>query len=336
MPETRADVLLVSLGSTGGLRAADDELLASLRRAGASAAMVRARRPRAVRTLALTDLTWAIAAREAAEAGIARSRPACILYSTSTAALLGPRRGAIRFDAPASGNRPGRHGIWQRPLERRHFDTAELLVPWSSGALEESRPPRAPVVVVPVPVEPSGPDQGTRDIAAITYGAHPYKKGVDRVLSAWAAAAREGERLVVAGLTGIEARRALGERAAGTAGVTFAGILAPAEYRRLLRRSRVFVTGARREDYGIAQLEALVDGCRLVTTAAPGPYAALAVARELDGRLVGDDLAAAVRVALDDPAPGYAERARALMAPWRREAADRVVAERLLPALLDG
>ena len=29
--------------------------------------------------------------------------------------------GAIRFDAPAAGNRPGRHGLWQRPVERRRL-----------------------------------------------------------------------------------------------------------------------------------------------------------------------------------------------------------------------
>ena len=82
------------------------------------------------------------------------------------------------------------------------------------------------------------------------------------------------------------------------------------EYRALLRRARVFVCAPRREDYGIAQLEALADGCLLVTTPAPGPYAALPIARALDGRLVGDDLASALRAALDDPAPGLL-RARA-------------------------
>jgi len=73
-----------------------------------------------------------------------------------------------------------------------------------------------------------------------------------------------------------------------------------------------------------------------VTTAAPGPYAALPLARSLDPRLVGDDLARAIRTALDDPAPGYAERAAAAVAPWSPAAVDALVAERLLPALLDG
>jgi glycosyltransferase involved in cell wall biosynthesis len=99
----------------------------------------------------------------------------------------------------------------------------------------------------------------------------------------------------------------------------------------------VFVPAPRREDYGIAQLEALADGCALVTTTAPGPYAALPLARALDPRLVSNDpaaLGAALRAALDDPAPGYAERARAAVAPFTRAAVDRTVAGELLPRLL--
>ena len=95
----------------------------------------------------------------------------------------------------------------------------------------------------------------------------------------------------------------------------------------------MFVTAPRREDYGIAQLEALADGCQLVTTASPGPYAALPLARELDSRLVGG-IAEGIRTALDHPAPDYAARAAALLAPWRRDAVDAVVREQLLPRLV--
>ena len=107
-----------------------------------------------------------------------------------------------------------------------------------------------------------------------------------------------------------------------------AGPLEPAAYRALLRRARVFVTAPRREDYGVAQLEALADGCLLVTTPAPGPYAALPLARALDARLVADDLAPALRAALDDPAPGYAERALQAIAPYRRDGGRRRRARR--------
>ena len=330
----RADVLLVSLGSTGGLRAVDEEVLASLRRAGAAVALVRAGRPRRVRTLALTDLSWACAARDAALRGMVLARPRALLYSTTTAALLAPVNGAIRFDAPSAGNRPGRHGIWQRPLERRRLRAATLLVPWSAGGLAEAPTPRADAVVVPVPVAASGRPARERDVAAVSYGANPDKKGLDRVLEAWRRAVRPGERLVVAGITAAEAARRLGDRAVATPGATFAGPLPATDYRSLLRRSRLFVTGVRREDYGIAQLEALADGCLLVTTAPAGPYAALAVARRLDPRLVGDDLAGAIRTALDDPRPGYATAAARELRPWQPAEVDRIVAERLLPRLL--
>ncbi len=119
-------------------------------------------------------------------------------------------------------------------------------------------------------------------------------------------------------------------------GVEFVGKLAPEEYRALLRRARVFVAAPKREDYGIAPLEALADGCLLVTTPAPGPYPALALARRLDPRLVDDDLVRAIRFALDDPIPGYAARAAELLAPFSRDAVDRIVARDVLPRLLPG
>jgi hypothetical protein len=335
---TRPDVLLVSLGGTLGLREADDLLAASLRRAGAEVVVAAAERPREVPTYALLELLWARAARAAAVEAIHEHHPRAVLYSSTTAALLGPRPGAIRFDAPAAGNRPGRHGVWQRPIERRRFRDAPLLVPWSEGGLAEAPRPHADAVVVPVPVEPSGAS-GERDVAAITYGANPVKKGLDRVLAAWEAARHEDEELVVAGLDEADWRRAKpapsGGESSGAvpAGVRFAGMLSRADYRALLLRARVFVCAPRREDYGIAQLQALADGCLLVTAPSPGPYAALPLARELDSRLVGG-IAEGIRTALDDPREGYAERAQALLAPWRPEAVDAVVREQLLPRLL--
>ncbi len=334
------DVLLVSPASTAGLRAADDELFAALRRAGASVAIARPRPPAEVRTLMLTDLAWARAARGAAHEAPQWRSARAVIYSTTTAALLWPRPGAVRFDAPAAGNRRGRHGLWQRPLERRRLRQAPLLLPWSAGGLSEAGPAAAgaPAVVLPVPVEPSGslatagPGGALRDIAAITYGANPGKKGLDRVLQAWSGARRPGEELWVTGVTAAQLGGA-GIRLPAE-GVRLTGLLAAHEHRALLRRARVFVCAPRREDYGIVQLEALADGCRLVTTAAPGPYAALTLAQTLDRRLVGEGLGGALRVALDDPAPDYAARALAALAPFRRAETDRVVEEQLLPALL--
>ena len=324
------DVLVVSLGATAGLRAADAELVDSLRRAGASVALVAATHPRPVRTLALTDLAWALAARRAAVAGLAAHRPRAVVYSSTTSALLWPRPGAIRFDAPAAGNRPGRHGLWQRPLERRRLARAPLLLPWSEGGLDEA-PPTARAgdraFVLPVPVEPSGPPAPVRDIAAIAYAANPLKKGLDRVLSAWNRVCRLGEQLYVAGASSAELAHA-GISLPST-GLTVTGRLAPADYRALLRRARVFVCAPRREDHGLAQLEALADGCLLVTAPAPGPYAALPIARMLDSRLVTEDLGAALRAALDDPLPDYGTRASATLVTFSRASVDRLAVQLL-------
>jgi hypothetical protein len=318
-------LLVVSLAATSGLRAADEQLAESLRRAGADVRVAAARRPREVRTLALTDLVWARAARAAAQDALRAGPADAVIYSSTTAALLWPRPGAIRFDAPARGNRPGRHGVWQRSLERRRLAAAPLCLPWSSGAAREAGPALDPdrTVVVPVAVEPSGPPPEHRDLAAISYVANPDKKGTDRVLEAWRRVRRDGEELVLAGA----------DLAVSEPGVRVVGRLAPDEYRALLRRARVFVCAPRREDYGIAQLEALADGCRLVTTPSPGPYAALPLARELDGALVGEDVGAALRRALDAPPDDYAQRAAALLAPFAPAAVHAVVAGELLSRL---
>jgi len=315
-------VLIVSLGTTAGLRAADDELAGSLRRAGADVALAIARpAPRRLRTMALCDLRDALACRAAAQRAIRAEQPRAVVYSSITAALLWPTPGAIRFDALAADNRPGRHGLWQRPLERRRLRHATLLLPWSVEASDMG-------IALPVPVDPSGGSGGERDIAAITYAAHPHKKGLDRVLAAWGEARRPDEQLLVAGIDRLPQP---------IDGVELAGRLERGAYRSLLRRSRVFICAPRREDHGIAQLEALADGCALVTTTAPGPYAALTIARSLDERLVVSDprdLAAALRSALDHPSPGYAERAVRALAPISSAVVDRLVAERVLPGLL--
>jgi hypothetical protein len=342
MPPTQhLDVLIVSLGSTEGLRIADRQLHDSLERAGARVAIVQAKPPAPTRTMMLTDLAWARAARATARAALddlKDSPPKAVIYSSTTAALLWPRRGAIRFDAPSAGNRPGRHGLWQRPLERRRLGEAQLLLPWSEGGLHEA-PPSARhgdrALVLPVAVEASGSPEPVRDIAAITYAANPSKKGLDRVLSAWGGvrgAGGQGE-LVVAGASLAEIEAA-GLTMAGRDGVRVVGALPAGDYRALVRRARVFVCAPRREDYGIAQLEALADGCMLVSTPAPGPFAALAIARSLDPRLVSEDLRGALRTALQDPSAGYQARALHALATFAPEAIDRRVVDELLPRLL--
>jgi hypothetical protein len=125
-----------------------------------------------------------------------------------------------------------------------------------------------------------------------------------------------------------------GFRSVAGDGVRLAGALSRPAYRALVRRSRIFLCAPRREDYGIAQLEALADGCLLVTTPAPGPYAALPLARSLDARLVDEDLERALHTALEDPPVDYHARASEALAPFGRAAVDGLVATQLLPRLL--
>jgi hypothetical protein len=319
------DILVVSVAGTLGWQTGARELTAALQRTGARTVHVEAEPPRDVRTFMLTDLLQASAARKAALVGAAAHRPDAIVYCSTTAALLWSRPGSIWLDATAASNRPGRHGLWQRPLERRRLARAPFVLTWSPAALDGFDSPHGKQVVIPVPVEPSGPIDAPRDLAALAYAADPQKRRLDLLLDSWRRARRDGETLHVAGI----------ERP-DEPGVRFLGRIAPREYRALLRRARAFVTAPRREEYGIAALEALADGAQLVSTPAAGAYPALALARTLDPRLVGDDLAPAIRTALDAPREGYAAHAAQLLAPYRREAVSATLSERVLPVLLPG
>ena len=323
------DVLIVSVGATTGWRAAARELGAAFQAAGARTATVDTGPVREVRTFMLTDLVQALAARRAAARGIARYRPKAVVYCSMTAALLWPGPGVIWLDAIAAENRPGRHGVWQRRVERRRLARTPLVLMMSPDSLAPVASAERPdTVVVPVAVQSSARPgvESVRDVDVVAYAADPVKRRLDFLLDTWQRARREDETMLVTGIDGM----------ADAPGVTFTGRLAPEEFRALLRRARVFAAASRREDFGIAQLEALADGAMLATTPAPGAYPALALARELDPRLVSEDLAPALRVALDDPAPGYAARAAELVAPFARDAVASTLSQHVLPRLLAG
>ena len=119
------------------------------------------------------------------------------------------------------------------------------------------------------------------------------------------------------------------------------GMVPAAEFRAALRRAHVFVHGARWEDWGQAPLEALADGALLATVPAGGPYEGLRLARQLDDRLVAERidpaaLAPAIQAAFDmtdDDVRAYREHATELLAPYRSESVQEIVARDLLPAL---
>ncbi|MDQ8045383.1 MAG: glycosyltransferase [Solirubrobacteraceae bacterium] len=345
------DVLYVSLGTTIGLRAADDQFVAALRAAGRTVEVVRPETPREVRTLMCTDFFQARAAARAVREELRRVDAHRIIYSTTTAAMFWPRPGAIRFDALAQVTRPGHHGLWQRPLERRRLRDAPLLVPCAPSSLDgapQALGARRPVVVPIAISDPAEAPQGAVDqllaslgegtrAAAVTYAADAQKKGLDRVLAAWAVARKPGEVLLVTG------RRELPEGFGPTDGVHVTGRLDPGVYRALVRAVGVLVLAPRREDYGLVQLEALGEGARVVTTTAPGPYAALPLIRDLWPEQVVDEaddpaaLGAALRHAIDArPDADDLIRATAAVAAWRPAAVRETVERELLPALDGG
>jgi glycosyltransferase involved in cell wall biosynthesis len=347
---TPIDVLMVSLGTTLGLRAADDQLVEFLRDCGLRVELVRAELSGDIRTLALTDLVQARACARAARTALAAYEPTTIIYGTTTAALLWPRPGAIRFDALAQRTRPGRHGLWQRAAERRRLAEASLLLPQSEASLAGAPERRARSVVVPIAVEPAAHDQAADEavdallapLAArsehaigVTYAADPVKKGLDRVVGAWHAVRRDGEVLLIAGHGDLPAQ------VAGAEGIVDVGRLPREVFRALVRAVGLLVTAPRREDYGLVQLEALAEGARVVTTAAPGPYAALPLVRVLWPEQVVDDpddlaaLGRAIRFAVDArPDPVESLRATQAVAPWARDAVVAELREQVVPALL--
>jgi Glycosyl transferases group 1 len=327
------EIVLVSVTSTTGWGNAARQLAASLTTAGARVGIAETGSVPGVRTFMATDFVQALAARRTAAAALVAHRPQSLIYCSVTAALLWPAPGAIWLDAIAAENRPGRHGLWQRRLELRRLAAAPLVMTMAADSLAPiDLRDRPATVVVPVAIERSGPPAvgAVRDIDVLAYAGDPVKRRLGFILASWRRARRDGEQLIV---TGID------QETAGVAaqdGVQFTGRLAPAEFRALLRRARVFVTAPRREDFGITALEALADGAMLVTTPAPGPYPARELACALDPRLVTGDIATALRQALDDPLKGYAERAAELVEPFGLSSVSATLRERVLPRLLPG
>jgi len=348
----RPDVLLISLGTTLGWRRANALLLRQIEWAGASAAAVSVgigATDRLRRGYPVNDLVEMYAARRTVRTAIERQEPRALIVSSTTAAMLLPSLPmpyAVRFDAPARLNRPGARNSLLHALERRAMRRARLTVPLSVAGAEALPEGAAPPVIVSPPIDPSAPpgaDTPPRERLAVAYVSDPKAKGLDVVVAAWAAAAVEGARLEIYGLDPSWARSHLRRTGvAEPASVELRGTAPAAEFRERLSRARVFVHGARWEDWGQAPLEALADGTLLATVPAGGPYEALRLARELDPALVAAtvdpaQLAGAIRAAFeasDAEAQAYRERAAELLRPYRSDAVQATVARELLPALL--
>lgn len=348
----RPDIALVSLRTTMGWRRADDAFAEQVRAAGATCEV----RPiqigasgRLRRTMALTDVVEAMAARRAARGATAGA----IVYSSITAALLQPERApaAIRFDALAALNRPGVGGAWQRRRERAVLGKATLLLPWSQAAVAATAellgPGMPPWVMLPPPVAaaPQGDREAKADPpAAVAYAGNPEKRGLGLLCDAWRMAAPTGAQLSIGGLerpAGLRWLERLGS--SEPPGVEWLGDVDRERWLAIVAAAPMFVNASRFEDWGLAQMEALGAGTPLVTVPTPGPNPALELARRLAPQLVAAEstaqaLARSLRASFaleTDDRERYATGARELLEPYRDDALRKRVAEEVLPRLLD-
>jgi hypothetical protein len=345
----RVDVLVLSLGTTRGLRLADAQLVEMLREAGASVAAVgtsigltNALR----RAYPVNDAVEAVAARRALAAALPRHRPRSVVFSTTTAALLAGDPGvpfAVWLDSPARLNRPGIASAPLHALERRQLAAARVLMPHSPGAIEALPVGSAPTVLVPPPIARAPVPADAREPLAIGYTPDPKAKGLGLLCAAWERAELPGARLVIAGIQPERAVEFLARRGGRLPpGAELAGMLPQRSFRDLLSRARVFVSAAEWEDFGIAPLEALDRGAVLVGAPGGGPFPGLGIARALAPSFVAGDrdpgsLAVVLEAAFaadDAGLAAYRVAARAALEPYRPEASVRRLREEVLPALL--
>jgi glycosyltransferase involved in cell wall biosynthesis len=345
------DIALISLGTTPGLRSADQAFADIAQRAGLSCEVVNVgvgKSGALRRQSAVTDYVEARAARTAASGVKAK----VVVYSTVTAALMQKPKGryAVRFDSPAAENRQGATGTWSRRREAKVLAGADLLLPWGDAAVEfipdEARGVPAIPLHVPIDGRPSAERSASiagteeRDIDALAYAGYPEKRGLDVLIQAWQTSGLHTNRRLR--ITGIDRNRALEflkkKKITEPLGVEWSGLLEPGQFRYTLSRTRVFVNASRREDHGLSQLEALAAGAALVTVASQGPYEALPIATKLDARLISptvtsQSLAFALQAGFQVDLDEYAGRANELLRPYRRDAIQQVFESQVLPAL---
>ncbi len=279
----------------------------------------------------LTDLALgARGARGRATVLAQARRPRALIYSTThrRAAVAAPRRDPLRRAGrrqPPGTPRPVAAPARAPPARGRAAAAAvERRRRWREAGAPGPATERARSCAACRSSPRRAVAERARDIAAITYAAQPAQEGPRprarglarvRVPAARPAMATE---LVVAGASGGRARERRDRARGGERGVRVVGLLA---------RGRVPRAAAPRAACSCARRGARTTGSRSSRrspTAAcssalprPGPYAALAIARELDPRLVGEDLAGALRLrarASRDAAyaAARARRARAL------------------------
>jgi Glycosyl transferases group 1 len=343
------DLLLVSLGTTRGLRLADAELVNMFREAGASVAAVSTRiglTNALRRAYPVNDVVEAVAARRALSAAVRSWDPRALVFSTTTASLFAGRPPipyAVWLDSPARLNRPGPLNLPLHLLERGQLGRARMLLAWSPGTVAALPPLAAPAVVVPPPIPEAPAPRGDRERFAVAYTPDPKAKGLSLLCAAWEQTALLDARLLIAGIPPERAHAFLARR--GTAlppNAEMVGMLPQSSFRELLSRALVFVSAAEWEDFGIAPLEALDRGAALVCAPGGGPFPALGLARALGSEFVAADrapasLARALQAAFAAPSErlaAYRIVARETLEPYRPEASVARIRAEVLPALL--
>ena len=343
------DLLLVSLGTTRGLRIADGQFARMARDAGASVEVVGTRiglTNALRRAYPVNDIVEGIAVRRALGQALERYQPRAVVLSSTTAALFTDMDRipmAVWLDSPARLNRPGRRSRVLHVIERRQLSRARMLLVLSEAALPELPVGHSPAVVIPPPIAETPVADGARERLVVAYTPDPKARDLELVCRAWAAADVRGARLLV---TGIEPDRALAflqrRGVELPPGAELIGMLDQGRFGELLGRALAFFSAARWEDFGITPLEALDRGAVLVCAPGGGPFPALAIAREL-GFVAGDRSPAAVARSLEaalataeDDLVAYRAAARERLGPFREPAIVRRLRDEVLPVLLGG
>lgn len=345
-------MLHVSAGTTGGWRVIDEALRTTLVELGVSLERVAVRRPRGgvVRKVGspVNDLYESLVLVGAARRGLRRVAPRAIIYSSSHAALLQPRRTireAVWVDGPIALMRPGPRNAPVRALERMRQHRLDLVLPMSLQHPDALADPLRPMAteMLHMPVDPfTGRGQlpsGIEPPFGVMYAGPPGKKGLDIAVEAWHLAS-PGMRLIVTGIGPQQASEFLG--APAPPNLTFTGRVPRETHRELVRQAVVYVSASRREEYGTAQLEALADGIPLAAVPSSATVEPVAVARRLIPNLVAEELSAqalAGRIAAamqmsDLERVQYAASAKEAMSPYSHQAFKVRLAENVLPLLL--
>ena len=189
---TSPDLLLLSLGTTRGLRVADAAFLEQVRAAGGRGEGGRCRdrpaRPPAPRPTRST--TWSRRAPRARATAVAvkTPRPRAVVFSTVTASLMAPRLDvpyAVRFDPPSILNRPGTATPPCTRSSARRWPARGCCCPWSRRRRHALPPWRAAASCCRPPSCRRREEPLEARARRVGYAPDPKAKGLEVLCGAW-------------------------------------------------------------------------------------------------------------------------------------------------------